>query len=177
MSDFAKNMKQLRLARDMSQVQLAEQLNVTRQTVSNWERGLSHPDLDLLMALSEALGVEVNDLIYPQIRKRRGAPKTAPLSPKFILGSVFGYFILFIYGGASIGIPLFQKLVGGGIAEQRTLVLYWGLILLVGYIASCVCLITEYIVDAASGPESSDLGPLSGKDGPKQADSIEGDDR
>ena len=42
MSDFAKNIKRRRLELGLSQEQLAEKLAVTRQTVSNWERSVSH---------------------------------------------------------------------------------------------------------------------------------------
>lgn len=39
---IGKNIKKLRTARGLTQDQLAEQLYVTRQTISNWERGVSH---------------------------------------------------------------------------------------------------------------------------------------
>jgi len=48
----------------LSQEALAERLNVTRQTVSNWEGGKSLPDIEMLKSLSAALGVPVEKLIY-----------------------------------------------------------------------------------------------------------------
>ena len=39
MADIARNIKQLRMQREMSQAQLAEKVGVTRQTISGWERG------------------------------------------------------------------------------------------------------------------------------------------
>ena len=45
----------------MTQEQIAEQMNVTRQTVSNWERGLNEPDFASLCRLAEVLGVTLND--------------------------------------------------------------------------------------------------------------------
>ena len=53
----------LRTKRGLSQEQLAEQLHVTRQAVSRWETGLSVPDSDLLIALSEALETPVSTLL------------------------------------------------------------------------------------------------------------------
>ena len=44
------NIKKLRTTAGLTQDQLAERLYVTRQTVSNWERGISRPDLDQLEA-------------------------------------------------------------------------------------------------------------------------------
>ena len=47
--------KALRKSKGLSQQELAVKVNVVRQTISKWEQGLSVPDSDLLIALSEAL--------------------------------------------------------------------------------------------------------------------------
>ncbi len=57
------NIRKLRLERGMSQEELAEKLYVVRQTVSKWEKGLSVPDADMLVKLSEVLGVSVSELL------------------------------------------------------------------------------------------------------------------
>ena len=57
------NIKTLRKSKGLSQQDLADKLNVVRQTVSKWEQGLSVPDSDLLIALSEALGTPVSTLL------------------------------------------------------------------------------------------------------------------
>ena len=49
------NIKAIRKSKGLSQQDLADKLNVVRQTISKWEQGLSVPDSDLLIALSEAL--------------------------------------------------------------------------------------------------------------------------
>ena len=49
------NIKTLRKAKGLSQEELAVKLHVVRQTTSKWEKGLSVPDSDMLLALSEAL--------------------------------------------------------------------------------------------------------------------------
>ena len=49
------NIKAIRKAKGLSQQELAVKLNIVRQTVSKWEQGLSVPDADLLIALSQAL--------------------------------------------------------------------------------------------------------------------------
>ena len=51
------NLKTLRIKRGMSQEELAEKVSVVRQTVSKWEKGLSVPDSELLIKLSEVLDV------------------------------------------------------------------------------------------------------------------------
>lgn len=57
------NIKVLRKAKGLSQQELAVKLNVVRQTVSKWEQGLSVPDSDLLISLSEALETPVSTLL------------------------------------------------------------------------------------------------------------------
>ena len=47
------NIKAIRKAKGLSQQELAVKLNIVRQTVSKWEQGLSVPDADLLIALSQ----------------------------------------------------------------------------------------------------------------------------
>ena len=49
------NIKALWKSKRLSQQDLADKLNVVRQTISKWEQGLSVPDSDLLIAPSEAL--------------------------------------------------------------------------------------------------------------------------
>lgn len=64
MNGFSDNLKRLRKARNMKQEDLAERLNVTRQTVSGWETGRRQPDLDTLQVLAEVLGADIHELIY-----------------------------------------------------------------------------------------------------------------
>src|SRR5699024_8984208 len=57
------NIKAIRKSKGLSQQELAVKVNVVRQTVSKWEQGLSVPDSDLLIALSEALETPVSTLL------------------------------------------------------------------------------------------------------------------
>jgi len=57
------NIKALRKSKGLSQEELAVKLNVVRQTISKWEKGLSVPDSDLLVSLSEALDTPVSTLL------------------------------------------------------------------------------------------------------------------
>ena len=57
------NIKALRKSKGLSQQELAVKLNVVRQTVSKWEQGLSVPDSDMLITISEALGAPVSTLL------------------------------------------------------------------------------------------------------------------
>lgn len=64
MRDISKNIKDLRIAKNITQEQLAEKLFVTRQTVSNYETGKSRPDIDMIIKISEVLESDVNSVIY-----------------------------------------------------------------------------------------------------------------
>lgn len=57
------NMKSVRKSKGLSQEELAVKLNVVRQTISKWEKGLSVPDADMLISLSEALETPVSALL------------------------------------------------------------------------------------------------------------------
>ena len=63
----------LRKKQGMSQQTLAEQLYVTRQTISKWEKNISVPDADALIRLADALDVPVQTLL--------GQPDVAPAEP------------------------------------------------------------------------------------------------
>ncbi len=57
------NIKTIRKAKGLSQEELAIKLNVVRQTVSKWEHGLSVPDSEMLVSLSEVLETPVSILL------------------------------------------------------------------------------------------------------------------
>lgn len=57
------NIKAIRKSKGLSQEELAVKVNVVRQTISKWEQGLSVPDSDLLIAISEALETPVSTLL------------------------------------------------------------------------------------------------------------------
>ena len=57
------NIKAIRKSKGLSQQELAVKLNVVRQTVSKWEQGLSVPDSDMLISISEVLETPVSILL------------------------------------------------------------------------------------------------------------------
>ena len=52
-----------RKERNLSQRELAEYLHITDKAVSKWERGISFPDITILIPLSEVLNVSLYDLL------------------------------------------------------------------------------------------------------------------
>lgn len=67
---LGENIKTLRKQKGFSQETLAQQLNVVRQTVSKWEKGISVPDAEMLNALSELFEVPVSTLLGSKIEEQ-----------------------------------------------------------------------------------------------------------
>ena len=61
--DFGKFVAELRKEKGMTQMQLAEKLNVTDKAVSRWETGKNFPDIEIFEDLSKTLEVSVSELL------------------------------------------------------------------------------------------------------------------
>ena len=57
------NLKSVRKSKGLSQEELAIKLNVVRQTISKWEQGLSVPDAEMLISISEVFDTPVSTLL------------------------------------------------------------------------------------------------------------------
>ena len=74
---FEDNLKKLRKANNITQTELAQQMEVSLTTVSNWETGYSKPDVEQLKKISEffnvstdfLLGIEINEQWKPSLIK------------------------------------------------------------------------------------------------------------
>ena len=66
MNNISETIKTLRKRNGLSQEQLAEDLYVSRQAISKWERAEATPDIDTLVLLSEKFGISVDELISGQ---------------------------------------------------------------------------------------------------------------
>ena len=61
--EFNNKLYELRKQKGLSQEELANRLNVSRQTVSKWEVGDSTPDMEKLIAMSDLFGISLDELI------------------------------------------------------------------------------------------------------------------
>ena len=57
---FAENLKQIRKEMHLSQEDLAEMLDVSRQAVSKWEQGMGYPEVEKLLLLSSKLNISLD---------------------------------------------------------------------------------------------------------------------
>ena len=66
---------ELRKAKNMTQLELANQLNITDKAVSKWERDISCPDINTFPKLAEILGVSVDELLQANAFEKEGKEK------------------------------------------------------------------------------------------------------
>lgn len=73
---FEENLKQLRKEKNLSQEELAEMLNVSRQAVSKWEQGVGYPEVETLLLLSRKLNVSLDYLMSTEIMQGESQKKS-----------------------------------------------------------------------------------------------------
>ena len=73
---LSENIKTLRKQKGYTQETLAQQINVVRQTVSKWEKGMSVPDAEMLNTLSELFEVPVRTLLGSNIEGKENSEES-----------------------------------------------------------------------------------------------------
>lgn len=71
MPTIRNNLKDLRISNGLSKNEVADAINVTRQTVSSYETGRTEPDLETLKRLAEVYNVDIHAVLYGGNRKLR----------------------------------------------------------------------------------------------------------
>ena len=64
-----------RKQKGLTQMQLAEKLNITDKAISKWERGIAMPDSSIMLALCDILGISVNELLCGEKINMENNPK------------------------------------------------------------------------------------------------------
>lgn len=115
MSQVGHNIKKYREQKGMTQEEMAEQLNVTRQTVSSWETGRTEPDIETLHRIGVCLEVTVEELIYSKrlfggtVEVTKKTEKTVEKGVSF--GAVLAIVISYV-NWQSVGWAIFHGLLG-----------------------------------------------------------------
>lgn len=119
--NLAENIYRLRTQRNMSQTELADALEVSRQSVSKWETGTAVPELDKLVRMCSLFGVSLDELVGENIPTQSPPkPQDTPSIPSDSPPSTHGYWAGFILlacallsfflrgftGFVALGIPL-----------------------------------------------------------------------
>lgn len=133
------NIKAIRKSKGLSQQELAVKLNMVRQTVSKWKQGLSVPDSDMLISISEVFETPVSTLLGENVIESK-ADDLKAISEKLEV----------------INLQLAQR------KTTRKKILHWLLILLCTVIAAILAILWElessYLGWNYSDPETAVLG-------------------
>lgn len=73
--NFGERIYKLRTEKELSQGDLAEAMEVSRQSISKWENGVSVPELEKLVKLSEVFGITLDELVTGKEGKAQPAPE------------------------------------------------------------------------------------------------------
>ena len=112
---FAENLKQLRKEKQLSQEDLAEILDVSRQAVSKWEQGIGYPEVETLLLLSRKLRVSLDSLMATEMAPEIPA-ENRNVSGKITITSPYEHAIVTCHKVAASG-----KMHGGQASPQYAL--------------------------------------------------------
>ena len=105
---FGENLRTIRKERNISQEDLAELLNVSRQAVSKWEQGSGYPEMEKMITLAKTLNVSLDYLVTGPTQEA-AAPKPQKLSTgKIFIKTHNGKQLINCYKVLSV--PLFNKI-------------------------------------------------------------------
>ena len=112
---FSENLKQIRKEYHLSQEDLAEMLDVSRQAVSKWEQGQGYPEVEKLLLLSSKLNISLDALMSVEMNRDAGI-KNENVSGLIVITSPHENVIATCYKVAASG-----KMRGGKMAPQYAL--------------------------------------------------------
>jgi len=112
---FSENLKQIRKEHHLSQEELAELLDVSRQAVSKWEQGQGYPEVEKLLLLSQKLKISLDALMSNEITCDRGS-KDVNVTGSIVITSPHENAIVTCYKVTATG-----KMKGGKKAPQYAL--------------------------------------------------------
>ncbi len=113
MYTVCKNIKRLRMERNMSQKELSEALDISPKTVSKWETEAGLPELQYIVPLARLLGVTTNDLLMPPAAS---ASRPAPLdsAEKYPRIRAYGISAETISAASGTDVETVERVLNGG---------------------------------------------------------------
>ena len=82
--NFKDNLKKIRKDNNLSQEELAEKLNVTRQSVSKWESGVAYPEMDKVIQICKMFNLNIDDLLNKDIKEVNEAKESKSILNKYV---------------------------------------------------------------------------------------------
>lgn len=111
---FSENLQFLRAQAGATQEQLAEQLDVSRQSVSKWEGGQSFPEMDTLLQICDLYDVNLDTLLRGSVKERR----TAGTAKYDAFMTRFAWRVSLAVAGMPAGVGLAALMEGAGLSEM-----------------------------------------------------------
>ena len=62
--NFGEQIKKIRAEKNLTQQKMADMLNVSRQAVSNWENDKNLPDIEMIINMSRAFNMTLDELVF-----------------------------------------------------------------------------------------------------------------
>ena len=94
--ELGKQIKKQRMAKQMSQEQLAQRVYVSRQTVSNWENDKTYPDINSLVLLSEIFEISIDSLIKGDLKIMEKQIEAEEMKKFKSLGAVYSALFMIV---------------------------------------------------------------------------------
>lgn len=116
---FSKNLQYIRTHAGITQEQMAEQLNVSRQSVSKWESDISFPEMDTILKICDLYDTDLDTLL-------RGSVETSKMTDAVGYDDFMNRYtrrITFAVGAILFGVSLMVLLIGLGVHEVLSVAL------------------------------------------------------
>lgn len=156
--EFNEKLQQLRMQRNLTQEQLAEQLYVSRTAISKWESGKGYPNIESLKCISKFFSVSIDELLSGEELITLAETENSS-NLKKTYGFLIG--ILDVMAIAFIFLPLYGKTEGGYIysvnlfsfteTTMTNLLVYWGVFIATIGIGISNLIVTHFNKEPWSG--------------------------
>ena len=105
--ELNEQIKKYRTEKNISQEELAEKINVTRQSISNWENGKTYPDIHSLLLLSSLFGISLDQLVKGDIEVMKKVIQKEEIEKMNRYGRIYTVMLI---ATAISAVPLFMWL-------------------------------------------------------------------
>ncbi|HHP1027398.1 TPA: helix-turn-helix domain-containing protein [Bacillus anthracis] len=111
---LSNKLKSARLAKELTQSEVAKKLYVTRQTVSRWEQGKTLPNIYVIQELSDLYGISLDELVVNTALENKEVKSMKNVNPFALLGAIlfnmFLFSLIVIFFGGFLLLSLFVSL-------------------------------------------------------------------
>lgn len=111
---LSNKLKSVRLAKELTQSEVAKKLYVTRQTVSRWEQGKTLPNIYVIQELSDLYGISLDELVVNTALENKEVKSMKNVNPFALLGAIlfnmFLFSLIVIFFGGFLLLSLFVSL-------------------------------------------------------------------